>query len=477
MSVLRNMKIGLVTSVVMGLAVASANAELKGSGRTPENIMLVKIDAGGEGPKSEDLILPLNKGAIIELPADARDVMVSNPMIVEAVVRSPRQVYVFSRQIGQANVFILDKTGKQILNLEVQVERDLDALQAMIDKFLPNSRVSVESINDNIVLSGFVASPAAAEQARDLAARFVGDPERVLNMVAIDTNEQVMLKVSVVEMQRNISKQFGAAWGGTYVQNAGTSWTFDNLNPFSLIGSALSSSGAGYTYTGVDGSATAVLQMLERVGLVRTLAEPTLTAISGESANFLAGGEFPVPTGRDREGNIIITFRQFGVGLGFTPVVMSKGRISLRISTEVSELSSDGALNFAGGVTVPGLRVRRAETTVELPSGGSMVMAGLLQEDIHQNIDGIPGAKDVPILGALFRSRDFESNETELVIIVTPYLVHGTNRANIRTPIDGFVTSSDLDTILFGRLNKVYGVNGGGNQKRNWQGPVGMIVE
>lgn len=476
MSVLRNVKIGLVTSTLLCCLMASAQAELKGSGRTPENIMLVKIDAGGEGPKSKNLILPLDKGAIIELPADARDVMVSNPMIVEAVVRSPRQVYIFSRQIGQANVFILDAAGKQILNLEVQVERDLDALQAMVDRFLPDSRVMIESINDNIVLSGFVSSPAAAEQARDLAARFVGDPARVLNMVAIDTNEQVMLKVSIVEMQRNVSKQFGASWGGSYLQNGSTSWGFDNLNPFSLIGSALSNTAASYSYSGPRGEASAVLRMLERVGLVRTLAEPTLTAISGESANFLAGGEFPVPTGIDKDGNIVVTFHQFGVGLGFTPVVMSEGRISLKISTEASELSSAGALNF-GGTTIPSLRVRRAETTVELPSGGSMVMAGLLQEDIRQNIDGIPGAKDVPILGALFRSRDFEANETELVIIVTPYLVNPTNRGNLVTPVDGFAAASDLDTILMGRLNKVYGVSGQEVSKRNWQGPVGMIVQ
>lgn len=477
MSVLRKFSAVLAASILIASTSVSAQGELKGSGRTPENIMLVKIDTGGEGPKSQNLILPLNKGAIIELPADARDVMVSNPMIVEAVIRSPRQVYIFSRQIGQANVFFLDKTGKQILNLEVQVERDLDALQGMIDKFLPNSRVAVESINDNIVLSGFVSSPAASEQARDLAARFVGDPERVLNMVAIDINEQVMLKVSIVEMERSISKQFGVAWSGSYAQNATSSWGLDSFNPFSLVGSALSSSGLSYTHTGVSGQASAVLRMLERVGLVRTLAEPTLTAISGESANFLAGGEFPVPTGYDRETQSVrVVFRPFGVGLGFTPVVMSEGRISLRISTEVSELSTDGSFE-ADGITIPALRVRRAETTVELPSGGSMVMAGLLQEDIRQNIDGIPGAKDIPILGALFRSRDFESNETELVIIVTPYLVSSTNRANIRTPLDGFVTPSDPDTVLFGRLNKVYGVNGGNIQKRNWQGPVGMIVE
>lgn len=490
MSVLRKIKTGLILSVLVGAIAAPASAELKGSGRTPENTMLVKIDAGGEGPKSENLILPFNKGALIELPSDARDVMVSNPMIVEAVVRSPRRVYIFSRQVGQANVFILDGAGKTILNLEVQVEQDVDNLQEMINKFLPNSRVKVEAINNNVVLSGFASSPAAADQARDLAARFIGDPDKVLNMVAIDTNEQVMLKVSVVEMQRNISKQFGAnLYGGLntatngsqngYLPNNGgtTSYGVDITNPFSLVGRALSDSALTYAYGGNDGSVGASLRMLERVGLVRTLAEPTLTAISGEAAKFLAGGEFPVPTGRDRDGNIMITFKPFGVGLGFTPVVMSEGRISLRVSTEVSELSSNGALNYGDDVTIPALRVRRAETTVELPTGGSMVMAGLLQEDIRQNIDGLPGAKDVPVLGALFRSRDFAANETELVVIVTPYLVNATNRNNIRTPIDGFKPANDLEAIFLGRVNKVYGVSDKTAQKRSWGGPVGMIVE
>lgn len=478
MSVLRKIKVGLIASIVLGVMTAPASAELKGSGRTPENTMLVKIDAGGEGPKSENLILGLNKGALIELPSNARDVMVSNPMIVEAVVRSPRRVYIFSREIGQANVFILDAAGKQILNLEVQVERDLDALQGMIDKFLPSSRVVVESINDNIVLSGFVSSPAAADQARDLAARFVGDPERVLNMVAIDTNEQVMLKVSIVEMQRNVSKQFGVNWALRHAaNNAADFWSMDSLNPFSLVGSAISGSNVGYSHVGSTGRVDATLTMLERVGLVRTLAEPTLTAISGESANFLAGGEFPVPVGYDQSSSTVtVDWREFGVGLGFTPIVMSEGRISLRISTEVSELTTDGALALQN-LTLPALKVRRAETTVELPSGGSMVMAGLLQEDIRENLDGLPGAKDVPVLGALFRSRDFEANETELVVIVTPYLVSATNRANIRTPLDGFKPVNDLEAIFLGRVNAVYGVSDQTAQKRSWNGPVGMIVE
>jgi pilus assembly protein CpaC len=195
---------------------------------------------------------------------------------------------------------------------------------------------------------------------------------------------------------------------------------------------------------------------------VRTLAEPNLTAVSGEAAKFLAGGEFPVPVGRDNNGNITIMFKQFGVGLAFTPVVLDKGHISLQISTEVSELTNTGAFSLQGGVTgggltIPALSVRRAETTVELPSGGSLMIGGLFQQQSKQNIDGFPGLKDLPVLGALFRSRDFQNNETELVVMVTAYLVDPVAEQRLAGPDDGFVVPSDAETILFGRLNKIYG--------------------
>ncbi|MDZ4365521.1 MAG: type II and III secretion system protein family protein, partial [Afipia sp.] len=237
----------------------------------------------------------------------------------------------------------------------------------------------------------------------------------------------------------------------------------------------------GTEVTGSDGSIGSAIRALERTGVLRTLAEPNLTAISGESAKFLAGGEFPVPTSRDQNGNIQLEFKPFGVGLSFTPVVLSEGRISLRISTEVSELSSEGAFLLQGtssdGVTVPALKVRRAETTLELPSGGSIVMAGLLSDSTRQNIDGVPGAMDMPVLGQLFRSRDYQKNETELVVIVTPYLVDPTSRNNLVLPTDGFAPASDLDTILMGRLNATYGASGAAPSDRALQGPVGFVVD
>jgi pilus assembly protein CpaC len=224
------------------------------------------------------------------------------------------------------------------------------------------------------------------------------------------------------------------------------------------------------------------IQAFERVGLVRTLAEPNLTAVSGESAKFLAGGEFPVPTGEDQTGHVSIEFKPFGVGLGFTPVVLSGGRISLKISTEVSELSTTGAFTLSNGagaapLVVPSLTVRRAETTVELPSGGAMMIAGLLQDTSKQDIDSVPGLMNLPVLGALFRSRDYLAGETEMVVIVTPYLVNSTSPENLQTPADGLQIANDTDTVLLGRLNKAYKRPDDATAGRTYQGPFGYVVE
>jgi pilus assembly protein CpaC len=231
--------------------------------------------------------------------------------------------------------------------------------------------------------------------------------------------------------------------------------------------------------------AKGTIQAFESVGLVRVLAEPNLTAVSGESAKFLAGGEFPVPTSEDTTGKVSVTFKPFGVGLGFTPVVLSNGRISLKISTEVSELSQQGAFTLSTGsgsasLTIPSLTVRRAETSVELPSGGGMMIAGLLQEESKQDIDSVPGLQSLPVLGALFRSRDYQEGETELVVIVTPYLVSPTNPANLQTPADGFQIANDAETDLFGRMNKTYHAPPQAAATTNahgYQGPVGYIIE
>jgi pilus assembly protein CpaC len=484
---------GLVPAALALLILAAVwPAQALEARSTPQNTMLVKLDAGNSH-MSERLRLSLDKAVIVELPVDARDALISNPRIADAIVRTPRRIYILGLAVGQANAFFFDAAGQQILNLEISVERDFAALQAMYARVLPDARITVSPLNDNIVLTGFVDTPSEAAQAREIAARFVDDPKRVLSMLDVKSSEQVLLKVRVAEMQRTLAKQLGVDLDSAFSIGDVTA-TLKTANPFSLLGRALSEDSAG-TFARTDGDGdtfSGTIKALERSGLMKTLAEPNLTAISGESAKFLAGGEFPVPVKTDEAGNVSLEFKPFGVGLGFTPVVISGGRISLKISTEVSELTSENSFVASGrsfldpttgnvvtipGLAVPGLRVRRAETAVELPSGGSLVMAGLLQDTIRQNIDGVPGMKDLPILGALFRSRDFQKQETELVVLVSPYLVKPTAAQKLALPTDGYAPPSDLDTILLGRNNAVHGPNRVLGAKNTLRGPVGFVMK
>ncbi len=483
------------------------------------------IDFGGTGVASRSIVLPLDKAAIVELPQAAADVLVSQPTVVDAVIRSPQRVYLLGQKVGQTNAFFFDVNGRQILNLEIRVERDLDALTDLLNRLMPDARITAEAVNDNVILRGSVPSGVQAADAADIAGRFIGDPKKVISMVSIRDREQVMLKVRVVEMQRSLIKQLGIDPSGfTSVSNTA----------FEAAASTIASGAtAGITgsfnriFGGGQSGFNVSFQALERIGLVKTLAEPTLTAVSGETASFLAGGEFPIPIGQ-RDGVISLEFKEFGVGLGFTPLVLDKGRINVKVSTEVSEISSlnnfslggstttipgtppppdelipidtdgDGnpdsvfnvteaagellqgtdATTFATtGLTVPSLTVRRAKTTVELPSGGSLVMAGLLQENMRQSIQGVPYLKDIAVLGQLFRSRDYANSETELVIVVTPYLVDPTHESKLSDPAKGFVSASDMQTILLGNLAATYGLSGAGVEEKTLQGPMGFILD
>jgi pilus assembly protein CpaC len=443
---------------------------------------IIKISASSDGAPQR-LSLALNKAAIVELDTDARDVFVANPELVDAVVRTPRRIFLMSLKLGQTNAIFLDGAGKHIATLEIAVGSDVGELNSQIAALLPTAKIHAESLGDNIVLSGQVGTIQEASLAHDMALRYTSDPndsKKVIDRLSIGQRQQVLIKVRVSEMGRSIAKQFGtnvsAAVGRT---SSGGPFFLSTGNQFSLLGRALSDlsggrwgalgadcftamRGATSTCTPSPSNVQGVLNALERIGLVRSLAEPNLTAISGESARFLAGGEFPVPTSRDLYGNPVVQFKQFGVGLAFTPVVLSGGRISLQISSEVSELSTEGAIllgatNTAAGLQVPGLTVRRTETTVEMPSGGSLVIGGLLQQKTKQSVDAFPGLKDLPVLGALFRSRDFQNNESELVVMVTAYLVDPVSEQQLATPDGGFAVPSDLEAVLLGRVNAVYG--------------------
>jgi pilus assembly protein CpaC len=486
-------------SVAAALFFVAADAASASPRADEDGARVISVSTHANGPVHQRLVLPLDKAAIVQIDADARDVLVSNPEIVDAVVRTPRRIFLLAMKSGQTNAFFFDGAGRQLLSLDIRVEKDVTDLGHLIRSELPGSGVKVSSMNDNVVLTGRVASAQASTRAQDLAARFAGDPAKVVNMLQISGSEQVMLKVRIAEVQRQVAKQLGIDLAGAAVVN-GVPIIAATSNPYGLMGQALSDLSGGKfgavctptaagACTGGINNVQGTMKALETVGLVHTLAEPNLTAVSGETAKFLAGGEFPVPSGRDSQGNVSITFKQFGVGLSFTPVVLASGRISLQLSTEVSELTNTGAFTLQGGTstdssghivtvsatTIPALSVRRTETTVELPSGGSFAVAGLMSHTSRQQLDGFPGLKDMPILGALFRSRDFQNNETELVVMVTAYLVTPTTEAKLAAPTDGFLPPTDPETILLGRLNETY--PRGKRPVAEAQGLVGFIVQ
>jgi pilus assembly protein CpaC len=484
----------------------------------------------------------LNKSMIIDLPREVREVMISNPEKIEAVLQTSTRAYVIGKKAGEANVLFIDKDGRQVVSLEISVERDLSHLDQMLARLIPGSKIHIESIGERTVLSGTVQNPIDAARACEIVTAFLGPldqlntsdsggssssaiqtpgqgngsgggcagggdsnagnsaPKAVLNMITVEAREQVLLKVSVVEMERNILKQFGVDLG-TLVNSGNFAFAALSKLPFPMntqgggviapfvpnpagalpgdLGTpsfvSQGVAGGGVQWLTGENRVQTVLRALESDGLLHTLAEPNLTAISGETANFLAGGEFPIPIAQQL-GTISVEFKKFGIGLAFTPVVMSEGRISLKVSTEVSELSNQGAVVLSN-ITIPALKVRRAETMVELPSGGSLVMAGLLSDQSKQALSGYPGLKNLPVLGTLFRSRDFLRNETELVVLVTPYVVKPVARSELAQPDDGFGWASDLGSDFMGQMNRVYGRHPERAPVGRFDGDVGFIVE
>jgi len=472
----------------------------------------LQVREQGAPVRVQVLNLPKGRSAVIDLPVDAADVFVSDPKVADAVLRTPRRIFVLGVDAGQSDAIFFDAMGRQILNLSIRVDMPTDELADTVHRLFPNTHVEVQSLNGHVVLSGMARDDSEADAISRLAASFTKDPADVINMMSIAGKDQVTLKVRIVEVNRSTIKQLGMATDMTY--NFGTrSYGFGQGAAYSTNGGFQGGKGLCYGQAGVatiDGTVsstdttttatgsvqttltnsgtkkfgtntTACLQAFERVGLARTLAEPNLTAVSGEAAKFLAGGEFPVPVGQDTTGRITVEFKPFGVGLGFTPVVMSSGRISLKISTEVSELTNVGALNL-GTISVPGLTVRRAETSVEMQSGSSLMIAGLLQSKFRSSIDSLPGLTTLPVLGSLFRSRDFLNDETEMVVIVTPYIVDPADPDQMQTPGDNLEPSSDASAVFLGRLNKV--VKAGApataaapGPDAPYSAPVGYVIE
>jgi pilus assembly protein CpaC len=513
---------------------AAANGD-RTSARQIEQAGSVLHIATRNGPTTRKVSLGSGKSMMVEFGFDLRDVLVADPERVDAVVQTSNRVFLIAKKNGQTNAFFFDANGDRVLTLEISVGADLTGIDDLLKRLIPGSQIKTEVAGDAIVLTGSVRSPADSNRASVIASKFTADSievgmspmggmagggaqgggnngggngngqkqsssssgQRVINLLAVEAEEQVMLRVVVAEVQRDTMKQFGVNIGA--VINEGNFTTaILSANGLPLTGPALGNlpipgviPGTGGLVNNLDAAGSGsvknsgiagvqggvgknqlshALRALERDGLIKTLAEPNLTAISGEPAKFLAGGEIPFVTGIDREtGARTVEYKEFGVQLAFTPVVLSEGRISLKIDTAVSEIAE-----FIGDVPV--LNKRQARTTVELPSGGSLALAGLISEDTRQNIDGFPGLKDMPVLGTLFRSRDYQKKETELVVIVTPYTVRPTARKELSAPTDGLGAATDREANFLGHINKVYGresVQPPGDLK----GDYGYIVE
>ncbi|WP_018997998.1 type II and III secretion system protein family protein [Hirschia maritima] len=523
----------LFSACVAALALGSENAfaEPLAGGQQQETIS-VKVSEPGQSATSRTLNIAQNKTAILEFEEDVDDILVANPEIADVLARSKRRIAVLAKGKGESSIIFTNAQGKEILALDVVVAgQGVTELQELINQYVPRAAIKAEFVNGAIVLAGKAPSLSDADMAIQLAQQFVVNDSPVINMVSIEGKDQVLLKVRIVEMQRTVIKQLGVNVSGS--MNVGEmanrtlqtaidpvtglvalgangdplqifapdapwdqSVSFGTSNSLGISGESLGGLRLAPSYNNFVGdklqsSAGLSVDMLERIGLVRTLAEPNLTALSGESAKFLAGGEFPVPAEVDDDGDVVLEFKPFGVGLGFTPVVLSESRISMRISTEVSELTNQGGYQVGGGVAVnadgststipatviPALKVRRADTTVEMPSGGSLVIAGLIQEQTQQAMDKVPGVGNLPVLGSLFRSREFQNDETELVVIVTPYLVDPTDPKKLRSPDDGYVSAKDSKAIFFGKMNKVYAVEGADVEENAGVQGAGFILD
>ncbi len=473
----------------------TATSVMAGPGR-------VGVEPSSSASYSQRLTLGVGRAIVVDLPGEASEIIVGDPKVANAVVRSTRKIYVMGVSTGQTTIIALDKNGSQIANLEMNVGRDLSELSKLIQLALPKANIQVRQINYSLILSGEVDSAGDAALAIDMAKAFASSTSggagggsaggasttaadgNVVSTVTIRGRDQVMVKVTIAEVQRNILKQLGvsSSTGGADTLLK-TSWaTFTQQNPLTLNGNLTS---GGLTVP-IGGAGALNIQAYERYGVSRILAEPTVTAVSGENAKFTAGGEIPVPQSSTCTPTVVpgvqptctvgVSFKQYGVTLNMTPVVLSGGRILLRLATEVTEIDPTQTVQIAS-IAVPGFRTRKNETSVELPSGGTLATAGLITNNSRQAINGLPGLINLPILGALFRSRDFQRQETELLIMVTPYLARPTAPNEIARPDDGFSESSDPQAWLLGRVNRLYSTRSNPEAVQNLRGRFGFIQD
>lgn len=472
---------GTAVAAVLALAVTANSA-------TPLNAQSATIS----NPQSR-ISVAVGRGKLITLPAPIEDIFIADDNIADVQVRSPRQVYIFGKSGGQTSFYATSRSGKVAYSAEVSVGAEISSIDQMLGLAMPNAKISVSTTNNFVLLTGTIADPDDAEEAENLVQAYVGDGTRVVSRLKTATPLQVNLKVRFAEVSRSLTKNMngniltrdntgGFLFGVGRGRNLGTITDFDTSSfptldasslfglpagsislPFNTAtGQFITPGGAQFDLirpAGVDTLSAAgrlfgvdiatALDVSEQIGLATTLASPNLTTISGETATFLAGGRFPIPIATGL-GDVSVSYQEFGVSLSYTPTVLSNGRISIRVKPSVSEISSNGAVTL-NGFEIPAISTREAETTVELGSGESFMIAGLMQNNYNSSISKTPGLADVPILGNLFKSDGYRKNETELMIVVTPYLVKPVSDSEIVLPTDGFKQANDFERVIMNR--------------------------
>ncbi len=457
---------------------------------------------------AETLVIPAGRSQLVNVSADMTEVIVANPDVADAYVHDKRKLSIMGKKIGITDVRVLGPSGV-LRDLTVNVGYDLPAIRKSLKEFLPFEQIGVEMLNTNIVLTGKVGSAQAVERAVRIVNEYVAptaggngaaaspaggkgaagpsDDTKVINLLEVTSGQQVMLRVRVGEIRRSALKNLGlnlqaVKRGSDTLFQLGTGGGISALTQGSALpigGFQIPSDVRGVSSISLTNSRgnsiSAMLEALERDKLFKVLAEPNLVSLSGEKSQFLAGGEFPVPVPRGNNG-VGIEYKPFGVSVKFTPYVLAENRIRIAVEPEVSEINTDGALNL-GGYTVPSLSTRRAQTVVELSAGESFMIAGLIQDKVASSIESIPGAKEIPILGALFSSVSFQREETELVLAVTPYIVDPVVSADIKLPTDDFRPASMMEMFFYGAIGSLHGNIDRISQTPTSEGPVGYMVD
>ncbi len=425
---------------------------------------------------AEEMQVPVSRSQLISLSKEAEEVVIADPNIADVYVHDKNRISVIGKAIGKTSLRAFDFNGELLKDITVAVTFDLPEIRKALKNFFPYEKIGVEMVNDNIAITGTISDAETAESAVKIVEEFVNEgrinpqtPANIINLAKIRTGQQVMLRVRVGEIQRTALKNLGVDL--SMLRNAGKfSFVFgSNAGIEEVFGSV------GASFTTVNNSLSAALQALEQDGIFKVLAEPNLVAVSGEKAEFLAGGEFPVPVAQN-EDQVTIEFKEYGVSTHFTPFVLSQDRLRIIVQPEVSELTDAGSIRL-NSITVPGLTARRVKTTVELAPGESFMIAGLISDRVNSTIREMPGIAETPILSALFRGTSYERQETELVIAVTPYLVDPVTNSDIRLPTDNYRHASMMESFFYGALSSNSFDEAKRAQTPSLEGPVGFMME